>query len=889
MCGRGLLLVLFVAAAARAAQPPQRQKAVHVSVAAPWSGTPLALEAGEFFASSDAGGGGQLFWKFAEALPASTAAASDKGQYDAALATAQPLLSPGQLDLLKYALAIRQFSPKVQAHRELWQEAEALGCTIEGATALAIVNGKECVTDPAAGLKNAIKAARKAAEGEDAIVVVPGIDHEYKGTNGTSEVANVVVQLYATIGSESFLAFHAELAKRADKKRVQYIFRHLWPQGQEKQMLVQGYGVELAIKNMEYKAVDDQKKEGGASAAGEGEEEADEVAGFDFKVLLQRKPEREVELLSLRDALLSEARAAESTDIKVWALKDLGVQASQRILQSEEPLRLIRDLSHNLPALVNSISRMRVNATIKNEIENNRNYMHPGTNLIYVNGRQLHLDALTPYNLYDFVEHETKMMDALQRLGLDARSSRKLLNAPGEGGMDGMGGSGGEESSFKLDVKDEAHVFWVNDIEADDAYKQWPRSLQALLQRGWPGQLRYVRRNLWTAIYMVDVGSMSDLEVVSDALNMVHHQLPVRFGFIFKTSALADEPPPDTSQPAAAAAAESEGGEGAESASGPADEGVALYRLFRALYSRHGNKAAFDFADGYFRKAAQLESAGRRAVLKEVFKATAKRHRSSKGKAKYGRDLKSPEADAWLRASTAFARDTGVADQGVACVLNGVVLHGAALDEQNFHYMLQVQMQELQRMTYFGQLDEARDIYDQYINHGGAAHRRFHKRIVPGSESSTQVLRLHGALSPKQFADKLAAVPARLCGSDTGAARPVTHLVAADLGSAKGCELVVEAATRLSLGDKPAAPPADDAMCPHVRVLLLDTSDGSGDGSEAMGVLQVRQPPPPPATLPCRPPRSQLAARRSRARTNAGARQAGPTRGRERRRPAACS
>ena len=548
-----------------------------------------------------------------------------------------------------------------------------------------------------AGLKKAIKAARKTAEGEDAFVVVPGLDHEYKGTNGTSEVADVVVQLYATIGSESFLAFHKELSKRAEKKRVQYILRHLWPQGQEKQMLVQGYGVELAIKNMEYKAVDDQKKEGGASAAGDGDEEADEVAGFDFKVLLQRKPEREVELLSLRDALLSEARAAESTDIKVWALKDLGVQASQRILQSDEPLRLIRDLSHNLPALVNSISRMRVNATIKNEIENNRNYMQPGTNLIYVNGRQLHLDALTPYNLYDFVEHETKMMDALQRLGLDARSSRRLLNAPGEGGMEGMGG--GEESSFKLDVKDEAHVFWVNDIEADDVYKQWPASLQALLQRGWPGQLRYVRRNLWTAIYMVDVGSMSDLEVLSDALNMVYHQLPVRFGFIFKTSALADEAPPAASPPAAAAAAPESDGEGgeaqAESASGPADEGVAFYRLFRALYSRHGNKAAFDFADGYWRKAAHLENDGRRAVLKEVFKATAKRHRTSKAKAKYARDLKSPEGDASLRASSAFARDTGVAGEGVTCVLNGMVLQGAQLDDENFHYLLQVLLQEL--------------------------------------------------------------------------------------------------------------------------------------------------------------------------------------------------
>ena len=841
--GRLLLLVAAAGVAASAAPPSQRNKAVHVSVAAPWSATPLALEASEFFAAADPPGGSrELFWKFAEALPAGTVGKSDKVQYEAVLATAVPLLSAGQLDLLKYALAIRQFSPSVQAHRELWQEAAALGCRVDGAAAFAVVNGKECVSDPEAGLKKAIQVARKSPGAVEDVQSFPDVDHEYKGSNATSSAADVVVHLYGTVGSDSFMSWHAKLTKKAQKGRIQYLFRHVWPQGEERPMLVQGYGVEMAIKNMEYKAVDDQKKEGGASAAGDDDEE-DEVAGFDFKVLLQRKPERQVELLSLRDALLSEAREAESTDIKVWALKDLGVQASQRVLQSEEPLRLIRDLSHNLPALVGSISRMRVNTTIKDEIDNNRNYMHPGTNVVYVNGRQLHLEELTPYKLYDMVEHEISMMDVLQRLGLDARSSRKLLNAPGDGEGEGMGGGG--EGAFKLDVKDDEHIFWVNDIESDDAYRQWPRSLQALLQRGWPGQLRYVRRNLWTAIYMVEAGSMQDLELLSEALNMVHHQLPVRFGFIFKSAALTDDASRD-SLPAAAAAdsGSTQEGQQEEEASAPSDEGVAFYRLFRSLYTRHGNKAAFDFADGYFRKAAHADKDARRAVLKEILKATAKKHRTSKGKAKYSRDLKSSEADVHLRASTAFVRDTGVANEGATCVLNGMVLQGAALDDHNFHYMLQVQMQELQRMTYFGLVDESKDIYDQYIRNGGPAHKRFHKRIVPGRDSSTEVLRINQgpALSPKQVADKLASVPARLCGADTGAARPITHLVAADLGITEGCALVVEAMKRLSLGDQLADSDRQagrDDMCPRARLLLLDTSNGDSEASEAMSVLQV--------------------------------------------------
>ena len=384
---RGILPVLALIAAvlpAGRAAVPQRNKAVHVAVTAPWASTPLALEASEFFwPDAESGESGHLFWKYAETLPAGTIGKSDKEQYEAALAAAAPLVSAGRLDLLKYALAVRQFSPKLQAHRELWKMAQSLGCQFDGTAAVAIVENKVCVTDPDAGLKKAIKEARGKAKDEsgsdDADVF--DLDHEYKSTNSTlPNVAPVVVHLYAPMGSKSFLAFHAKLVKRAQKNQIRYILRHTWPAGEQKdkelQMQVQGYGVEMAIKNMEYKAVDDQKKEGGASAD-DGTDQEQEVAGFDFKVLLARKPEKEVELLSLRDALLSEAREAESSDIKVWALKDLGVQASQRILQSEEPLRLIRDLSHNLPALVNSISRMRVNSTIRAELENNRNYMHP--------------------------------------------------------------------------------------------------------------------------------------------------------------------------------------------------------------------------------------------------------------------------------------------------------------------------------------------------------------------------------------------------------------------------------------------------------------------------------------------------------------------------------
>lgn len=171
-----------------------------------------------------------------------------------------------------------------------------------------------------------------------------------------------VAVLYATVGTSSFKAFHDELHQLAADGLVRYALRHTWSGWRaektsdcaQEELWLQGYGVELAVKNMEYKAVDDAKVDAQGQAI-DGSEDAGEVGGFDFGVLVKRKPELKEQLLAFRDTLSAEL--SKSDDIKVWALKDLGIQASQHIMLSREPLRLMRDLSHNLPSLVSTISR----------------------------------------------------------------------------------------------------------------------------------------------------------------------------------------------------------------------------------------------------------------------------------------------------------------------------------------------------------------------------------------------------------------------------------------------------------------------------------------------------------------------------------------------------
>jgi len=85
------------------------------------------------------------------------------------------------------------------------------------------------------------------------------------------------------------------------------------------------------------------------------------------------------------------------------------------------------------------------------------------------------------------------------------------------------------------------------------------------------------------------------------------------------------------------------------------------------------------------------------------------------------------------------------------------------------------------------------------------------------------------------FVARLARLPAAVCGSDTGALRALTHIVAADMGTREGCEVVQEAVGRLTA--------TSDETCPHVRILFLDASEeasaASEGGSEALSLLQV--------------------------------------------------
>lgn len=98
-----------------------------------------------------------------------------------------------------------------------------------------------------------------------------------------------------------------------------------------------GYGVELALKNTEYKAVD--------SSSTNKLDEPENLHGLNFKILKNRHLELQNELESLRENL---EKQGEIVPLKQWQLKDLGFKTCQK-LKSLTEIREMEILLQDFP------------------------------------------------------------------------------------------------------------------------------------------------------------------------------------------------------------------------------------------------------------------------------------------------------------------------------------------------------------------------------------------------------------------------------------------------------------------------------------------------------------------------------------------------------------
>jgi len=326
--------------------------------------------------------------------------------------------------------------------------------------------------------------------------------------------------LYADITSQSFRDFHKTVSQTAREGKTTYRVRYKPGQSTEgRSLTVSGYGVGLYLKRTDYIVIDDRQADG---------EEKD----VDSDKIEETGGAADVDLEKEQD--VSDLRPLSSSE-----LVRLGVRASSFVMKSEDPLDALYKLSQDFPKYSGAISGMNISMDFFKEHAANREVILPsGYNVFWINGVQTMARDVDAYSLLEHLRKERKLIKSVRELGLSAAQAIDLLS------HDAITASQTDTDIQRYDWRDEVEggdvIMWLNDLEQDKRYSDWSPSVNALLQRTFPGQLPPVARDIHNLIVPTDFSKYEDVALIVETLqNFVKRKIPIRFGLVPKGDSTA--------------------------------------------------------------------------------------------------------------------------------------------------------------------------------------------------------------------------------------------------------------------------------------------------------------------------------------------------------------
>ncbi|XP_030630261.1 UDP-glucose:glycoprotein glucosyltransferase 1 isoform X1 [Chanos chanos] len=728
-------------------------KAVTTTLTTKWPSTPLLLEASEFLAEESQ----DKFWDFVEANQdiEKEHDDTDLAYYEFILKKAGALLSPVQLNLFKFALSLRAYSSTVQSFQQIASnEPPPSGCV-----AFFNVHGeKSCNTE-------SLKAMLDTASERPKPYLFKS-DHKFPSSNPDAPV----VILYAELGTKDFSRFHQHMLSKANKGLIVYVLRHYLANPSKSKVFLSGYGVELAIKNQEYKAKDDTQVQGAdvnATVIGENDP-VDEVQGFLFGKLKTLYPELKEQLKELRKHLVESTN--EMAPLKVWQMQDLSFQTAARILAapSVDALSVMRDLSQNFPTKARSITKTVVNPEIRKEIEENQRYfkgtlgLQPGDSALFINGLHIDLDTQDVFSVFDLLRNEARVMDGLRNLHIDTPFIHDILKLNVQP----------SDSDYAVDIRSPA-IYWINNLETDGRYASWPSNVQELLRPTFPGVIRQIRKNFHNLVLIVDPTQVNTAELLTVAELFYSNNIPLRIGLVFVVN---DEDDVDGMQ----------------------DAGVAMLRAFNYIADEVDNQMAFDAIMSMLNKV----PTGGRLKVENVVAVLEKRYSYVKVSSILGADS---AYDSNRKDGKAYYEQTGTGPLPVV-LYNGMPYQQDQLDPDELETVTMHKILEttsfFQRAVYLGELASDHDVVDFIMNQPNVV-PRINSRILSGSRNYLDLSNTNNHFIDEyarflflDTKDKNAAVANSMnymTKKDDGFIRPVTFWVVGDFDQPSGRQLLYDA------------------------------------------------------------------------------------------------
>lgn len=400
---------------------------------------------------------------------------------------------PEAIASFKFALAVRSAAPRIEAHYQYYNTSVQPNMMAAQDAACPVwvhFDGKQYCSP-------SLERAQQDMPMDSINVPLP-----FDRILGSRAEAPVSI-LYADVTHPLFGQFHETISRTARQGKSSYRVRYR-PSAVTRPLFLNGFGVELALKKTDYIVIDDRK----ATQAGEGERN----------------------LTSEKD--LSIETHADLKPLTTSELSKLSLNTASFIMSSENPLDSLLKVSADFPRYSAAIAGHNASEAFLSEYRSNRAAFLPeGYSIIWINGVQVDTRSISAFGLLDHLRRERSLINHLRILGFTASQAIQLLSHPD------IAQAQVEDEPQRYDWRDYNEgggvIMWLNDVEKDKRYQNWPTQLTALLQRTYPGQLPTVRRDIHNLIIPVNLADTQDLQLIVELLqSFVKRTVPVRFGLV---------------------------------------------------------------------------------------------------------------------------------------------------------------------------------------------------------------------------------------------------------------------------------------------------------------------------------------------------------------------
>ncbi|KAL8840573.1 MAG: hypothetical protein Q9170_001259 [Blastenia crenularia] len=630
------------------------------------------------------------------------------------------ITSPEALSSLQFALSTHSAAPRIQAHYQYYDTSVEPSLMVAQDAACPVwthFDGKQYCSPT-------LDRAQQDVGNLKGLEILP-FDRVLGDVSGQASSPSI---LYADITSPLFGQFHQTISTTARNGQTSYRIRYRSTASSTRRALVMnGYGVELALKRTDYIVIDDRGDEKEEQSPEISSSEADDIV-LDTEELADLKPLSSSELLGL------------------------GLKTASFVMSSGDPFDTLVKISQDFPKHSSAITKRNISTEFLTEHRHNREILLPaGYNVVWMNGMQIEARQMDAFALLERMRRERSLIGSIRDIGFSGSEAVRLLSHPSI--AESKVGGEDERYDYRDALEGGRIIVWLNDVEKDKRYEDWPSYTNALLQRTFPGQLPSIRRNVHNAVIPLDLTDIKDTQLLVESIQtFVKRKVPIRFGIVPTLATSASQ-----------------------------EQAKVVYHL----WDTYGLSAVLTYLE------ASLQSKKITGVHKGNFESTIqdRKIRRNRNVLSLQAVLDEPELLSRVEAGQQYLARLGATSKTPPFFVNGIALPRNEGWLQAMSTRVDQDLRSIQRQVFEETITDDTSLAGVFLE--SAAVKR-NALIIPEDESTTKIvsigdlMREHGAVY-----NTLPRIPGQVV--EVSSSLPATMFVVADLDSDAGSSLAKEA------------------------------------------------------------------------------------------------